>query len=158
MNIKCPGNQHRYFIASFFSLFFISGVSAHGELIWNDFTIDNKNDSIAAAIGQVRKEVADIILGRREARDWPDRELSRLKDELAHYLEEHEALLNYFKEQKVHLNSSRQVMENPRAGRSMVASQPPLKKTCISGAKVPICLTSWIPIQTRWICMLNSQR
>jgi hypothetical protein len=122
MNIKCPGNLHRYFIASFFSLFFISGVSAHGELIWNDFTIDNKNDSIAAAIGQVRKEVADIILGRREARDWPDRELSRLKDELAHYLEEHEALLNYFKEQKVNLNSSRQLMDNPRAGRSMVAS------------------------------------
>ena len=105
-----------------FCLIFISDVSAHGELVWNDFTIDNKNDSIAAVIAQVRKEIADIILGRREARDWPDRELVRLKDELEHYLEEHEALLNYFKEdQKVNLNSSRQLMDTPRAGRSMVA-------------------------------------
>ena len=122
MKINHPNHMGRIITSICFCLFLMSDVSAHGELVWNDFTIDNKNDSIATAIAQVRKEIADIILGRREARDWPDRELTRLKDELEHYLEEHEALLNYFKEeQKVNLNSSRQLMEYPRAGRSVAA-------------------------------------
>ena len=123
MNINYPARLSRIMTGICLVMLFTSAnVLAHGELVWNDFTIDNKNDSITAAIGQVRKEIADIILGRREVKEWPDRELMRLKDELEHYLEEHEALLNYFKEeQKVNLNSSRQLMDNPRAGRSMVA-------------------------------------
>ena len=107
---------------SFFTLIFFSNAIAHGELIWNDFTIDNKNNSIAATISQVRKEISDIVLARREVREWPDRELTRLGGELSHLLEEHEGLLNYFKEQKINLNSTSQLYAHPRAGRSMTAS------------------------------------
>ena len=109
-------------LISIFTLFSFSNAVAHGELVWNDFTIDNKNDSIAVIITQVRKTIADIILARREVPDWPDRELSNLRDELLHLLEEHELLLNHFKENKINLNSSRQLIANPRAGRSMTAS------------------------------------
>jgi hypothetical protein len=112
----------RLILFSLCGIFTFTHVLAHGELVWNDFTIDNKNDSIIAIISQVRKEISDIILVRREVREWPDRELSRLREELSHLLEEHEGLLNHFKEQKINLNSTRQLRANPRAGRSMTAS------------------------------------
>lgn len=103
-------------------IFSIPIAMSHGELIWNDFTIDNKNNSIVATIGQVRKTISDVVLARREVKEWPDRELSRLREELAHLLEEHETLLEYFKEKKINLNSASQLRANPRSGRSMVAS------------------------------------
>ena len=95
---------------------------SHGELVWNDFTIDNKNDSIVNGVSQLRKILGDVVLGRREVAGWPDRELVSLMRELKHLQEEHELLLNHFRDSGVNTLVAQQLIEHPRAGRSVLAS------------------------------------
>lgn len=97
-------------------------VQAHGEMVWNDFTIDSKNDSIIKGVSQLRKILGDVVLGRREVAGWPDRELVSLMRELKHLQEEHELLLNHFRDNGVNILVAQQLIENPRAGRSVLAS------------------------------------
>lgn len=123
MNLRSLTSSWWYVLFAILVLLPVSQANAHGELVWNDFTIDNKNDSIVASIQHIRKTISDVVLARRDVPDWPDQQLQRLGDELAHLEEEHDALLNYFKqEQGVNLNSTDELRENPRAGRSLVAS------------------------------------
>lgn len=105
-----------------FSLAFLGDVSAHGESDWNDFKVDNKNNSVEAHIQHVRQLISDIVLGRREISRWPDRELLRARDELVHLKEEMDDMLNHFTEDGVHLQLTDSLRSNPRAGRSVAAS------------------------------------
>jgi len=110
------------FIFAWFGLLALPDASAHGDMDWNDFTIDSKTDSIDAAIQHVQRVIADIILERRPVTLWPDTELSGLKVELEHLHEEMEYMLAYFKDAGVRIQLSRELRANPRAGRAVTAT------------------------------------
>jgi len=96
---------------------------AHGEGDWNDFMIDNKIDTVATTIQYVRKQIADIVLGRKNITSWPDPVLRQLKIELMVVNEELEFLLNHLQETDgIHIQVKSTLLENPQAGRSVAAS------------------------------------
>ena len=122
MKLIAPGVFWQLVWLSIFGLVFIGDAVAHGETDWNDFKIDNKNDSVATSIQHVRQLISDVVLGRREIPEWPDRELLRARDELVHLEEEMEGLLNHFTKAGVYLQLSSSLIANPRAGRSVAGS------------------------------------
>ncbi len=98
-------------------------VSAHTEGAWNDFMIDNKNDTAGDMLAYVRKQIADIALGRKQVRSWPDPVLVQLRRDLMILVEEYEYMLNHLQEADgIHIQIKSTLLENPRAGRSVAAS------------------------------------
>jgi hypothetical protein len=104
------------------SLFLIADAAAHGDLDWNDFTIDNKNNSVEVSLQKVKQVIGDVVLARREVSKWPDPELLRTRDELATLKEDVDDLLNHLREDGIRLQVTAALRENPRAGRSVAAS------------------------------------
>jgi len=119
INLKLLGQS---FIFAWFGLLALPEASAHGDMDWNDFTVDSKTDSIDTAIQHMQKVIADIILERRPVTSWPDTELSGLSIELEHLHEEMEYMLAYFKEAGVRIQLSSDLKTNPRAGRAVTAT------------------------------------
>lgn len=97
-------------------------VRAHGDMDWNDFTIDSKNDSIETMIQHVQDVIADVTLARRPVPVWPDNELQQLRTELLHQQEELDDLLNHFNEAGIRYQVKRVLLEHPRAGRTVTGS------------------------------------
>jgi len=118
INLKFLGQS---FIFAWFGLLALPDALAHGDMDWNDFTVDSKTDSIDTAIQHVQTVIADIILERRPVTSWPDTELSGLKVELEHLHEEMKYMLAYFKDAGVRIKLSRDLRTNPRAGRAVTA-------------------------------------
>jgi len=111
--------------ASLLPLLILAGaadVAAHGELDWNDFTIDNKTAAVETSIQRTRKVISDIVLGRREVPKWPDSELLRAKDDLVNLKEELDDMLDHFVEDGVRLQLTQSLRANPRAGRAVAGS------------------------------------
>lgn len=104
------------------SLVFAGDVLAHGDMDWNDFTIDNKNNSVEVSLQQVRKLIGDLVLDRRPVPTWPDPDLLRVKAELLDLQEEMDDLLNHFGEDKINIRLPSSLRQHPRAGRSVAAS------------------------------------
>lgn len=96
--------------------------SAHGEADWNDFKIDNKNEQVELGVQQVRDQIADVVLGRRQVQGWPDAELVRTRDKLVHLAEEVDAMLQHFREDGILIQFSESLREHPRAGRAVAGS------------------------------------
>ncbi len=98
-------------------------VSAHMEGAWNDFMIDNKNDRAEVTLSYVRKQIADISLGRKSVTSWPDPVLIQLRRDLLILIEEYEFMLSHLEEADgIHIQIKSTLLENPRAGRSVAAS------------------------------------
>lgn len=98
-------------------------ILAHTEGAWNDFMIDNKNDTAAVTLAYVRKQIADLALGKKRVSNWPDPVLMQLKRDLLVLIEEYEYMLNHLQEADgIHIQIKRTLLENPRAGRSVAAS------------------------------------
>ena len=116
----------RYVLVPTFLVFFFipSGkILAHTEGAWNDFMIDNKNDTAEVTLAYVRKQIADLALGKKRVTNWPDPELMQLKRDLLVLIEEYEYMLNHLQEADgIHIQIKRTLLENPRAGRSVAAS------------------------------------
>lgn len=68
--------QGLLFISGFI---FLTNTFAHGDMDWNDFTIDNKNDLVVVNIQHVKKIISDVVLARRAVTRWPDHELVLLE-------------------------------------------------------------------------------
>ena len=101
----------------------------HGEGDWNDFKVDNKNESVATTLAYARRVISDVVLGRREVTSWPDPEMMHIRNQLAHLSEEVDAMLGHFREDGVVLQVKESLREHPRAGQSVAASHA--IETCI---------------------------
>jgi len=110
------------FVIAWFGLLILPDVSAHGDMNWNDFTIDSKTDSIDASIQHAQKVMADIILTRRPITTWPDSELAGVRIELEHLQEEVEYMLTHFTDAGIRIQLTRELRANPRAGRAVTAN------------------------------------
>ncbi len=85
--------------------------------------IDNKNDNAAVMLTYVRKQIADIALGRKQMTSWPDPILIQLRRDLMILVEEYEYMLNHLQEADgIHIQIKQTLLDNPRAGRSVAAS------------------------------------
>lgn len=102
---------------------------AHGETDWDDFKIDNKNQSVATSLAHARGAMSDVVMGRREVTAWPDLELLRIRDQLSVLGEEVDDMLNHFREDGIILQVTRSLRENPRAGQTVAGSHA--LETCI---------------------------
>lgn len=102
-------------------LLLASVATAHGEGDWNDFKVDNKNEAVAIQLGHVRKIISDIVMARRPVTEWPDLELMRARDRLAHLAEEVDAMLDHFREDGIMIQFTDSLHEHPRAGQSVAA-------------------------------------
>ncbi|MDX1498498.1 MAG: hypothetical protein R3176_01290 [Woeseiaceae bacterium] len=103
--------------------------TAHGEGDWNDFKVDNKNEAVAQQLAHTRKIISDIVLARRPVTEWPDLELMRARDRLAHLAEEVDAMLDHFREDGITIQFTDSLHEHPRAGQSVAARHA--LETCI---------------------------
>jgi hypothetical protein len=103
-------------------LAFAADVAAHGELDWNDFKIDNKNNSVETSIQHAKQVISDIVLARREVSKWPDPELLRVQNDLSSLKEEVDDMLNHFREDGIHMQLTSALRANPRAGRAVAGS------------------------------------
>jgi hypothetical protein len=103
-------------------LIFLTNAFAHGDMDWNDFTIDNKNDLVVVNIQHVKKVISNVVLARRAVTRWPDHELVLLEKTLADLQEELDDLLGHFKEDGINIRYNMELHEHPRAGRSVSAN------------------------------------
>jgi hypothetical protein len=116
LKISCQGFL---FISGFI---FLTNTFAHGDMDWNDFIIDNKNDLVIVNIKHVKKVISDVVLARRAVPRWPDQELVLLEKTLADLQEELDDLLGHFKEDGINIRNNKELHEHPRAGRSVSAN------------------------------------